>query len=452
MKERLMVKTLITEFIEKDYGSPIALLVGIRRVGKTTILKQISKKYSNSTYIELKPNSDDMLDLVSLEINNGKTLILIDEITNCIGYDVLSQDLYDIVAATKNVKIIMTGSSPYHLNEVSYRKLGGGRSIVFKLPPITFTEYLYFTDKISCYDDIDNVKNEWFNDYLQNKDLEPSLCICLDNNYLRNWETINSESNENSLNFIKTNLIKNRDIIDIFNLISYNLVTQTDWNLDLSSLLVSKSSSNVSNLNVRSVAKIILFLIDSGLATVVISNRDLDIGNVRKALRNCKNSDDLDDIFYDIIIMMISPLFYIPFGREIFDGYGHSLDVLKSGLLLGLLVEVYLSGALVNNSNDAFCTIRKLLDNNDLHEVDIFSEDNMLMIEASVKDKKKDSINLDKHFEETNCIRICTSKEKNYISPMYYVIPYAKVICLVDTGKIFELNKSSKTNLLIDNY
>ena len=57
MKERLMVQWL-KKFIDNDKDYQIALVAGIRRTGKTTILKQLQTYYRDSVYIDLSASKD----------------------------------------------------------------------------------------------------------------------------------------------------------------------------------------------------------------------------------------------------------------------------------------------------------------------------------------------------------------------------------------------------------
>ena len=50
-KERLIVKSL-RNFIENDEEYRVALVTGIRRVGKTTALRQLNKFYTESYYVD----------------------------------------------------------------------------------------------------------------------------------------------------------------------------------------------------------------------------------------------------------------------------------------------------------------------------------------------------------------------------------------------------------------
>ena len=176
---------------DKDYN--VALLTGIRRTGKTTLLKQILQHYrEKAVYIDLTADGSS-LELIQEKVDdNVCKILLLDEISYLKQYELISQALFDYrgSVSSREIKIIITGSSASHLVKLSGSKLGC-RSRLFRLPPLTFTEYLYFTDKIPSYDKYDTVTAEDFAGYLMLKDLEKSpavnLAITFDGDYFRSF-------------------------------------------------------------------------------------------------------------------------------------------------------------------------------------------------------------------------------------------------------------------------
>jgi len=80
MKERLMVGRL-RHFIEKNDEFHVALLAGLRRTGKTTILKQLQSYYPDSVYIDLSKSGDGYLEIQERFLERPTSLLLLDEIT-----------------------------------------------------------------------------------------------------------------------------------------------------------------------------------------------------------------------------------------------------------------------------------------------------------------------------------------------------------------------------------
>lgn len=464
MKERLMVQKLIDEFIKNDDSAQIALLIGIRRIGKTTILKQILNKYENAKYIDVKPYTQDLSAELSTIIDSGISLLLIDEFTSLVYYDTLAQSIYD-KACIKNVKIIITASSPYHLFKLAMNELGGGRSDIYKLPPITFIEYLYFTDKIVSYNDISNINNKWFVDYLKLDGLSNNLKIKLNSSYFNSWFENNEEINDNTYNGHSKNDITGEEIYSLFNLIAYKLANAPKYNemikpkvglqehthifplnlgyklshIDLTDLILTKSIDKITTLSISKIAEIILFLIDSGMAIISISNINTTINEVKDALKTCIRYKNISDIFKEVSIILTSPLYYTRIGEEIFDRFDVTLDVLEKGYLTGLILEIYIISSLYYNINILTYNQYKL---NDYGEVDIFIPSIMLILESTISNKKSSEIHLGNYFKDKLCIRICCSKDKDKFNGIYHEIPYGKLMCILDNKSVFNLTKT----------
>ena len=131
----------------------ITVITGMRRTGKTTLLRQLLKDVSskNKTYIDLErldnrelfsqKNYDNILRELgarglSLE---EKMYLAIDEIQMLPSAPSVLKYLYD----TFDVKFIVTGSSSYYLKNLFSESMAG-RKKIFELYPLDFGEYLDF--------------------------------------------------------------------------------------------------------------------------------------------------------------------------------------------------------------------------------------------------------------------------------------------------------------------
>ncbi|MBU1663346.1 ATP-binding protein [Patescibacteria group bacterium] len=131
------------------------VITGMRRVGKTTILKQILSeiKSKNKTYFDLEKLSDRsvfdqknydniLLDLERKGIDIKKKIYLaIDEIQFLPNITSVIKYLYDHY----NIKFFLTGSSSYYLKNFFTQSLAG-RKIIFELFPLDFGEFLIFKE------------------------------------------------------------------------------------------------------------------------------------------------------------------------------------------------------------------------------------------------------------------------------------------------------------------
>ena len=131
----------------------VTVLTGMRRTGKTTLVKQLllEIKSSNKAYFDLEKvdnrdlffqkNYDNiLLDLEQKGIDSKKKIFLaldeiqlLPEITSVVKY---LYDHYDI-------KFIVTGSSSYYLKNLFTESLAG-RKKIFELSPLDFGEFLTF--------------------------------------------------------------------------------------------------------------------------------------------------------------------------------------------------------------------------------------------------------------------------------------------------------------------
>ena len=142
--------------IKKHFGvKQVVVITGMRRVGKTTILKQILADITseNKAYFDLENLSDRtifdqknydniLLDLERKGIDiNQKMYLAIDEIQFLPNITSVIKYLYDHY----DIKFFVTGSSSYYLKNLFTQSLSG-RKIVFELFPLDFGEFLTFKE------------------------------------------------------------------------------------------------------------------------------------------------------------------------------------------------------------------------------------------------------------------------------------------------------------------
>lgn len=160
----------------KDYmkGDEIVIITGIRRCGKSSLLKIISKKlnekfvYMNFDDIRLTDfkveNFEDIEEIVS-EIYGIKTnvIYLLDEIQNVSSWERWVNNLY-----AKKIKVFVTGSNSSLLSSEISTFLTG-RNKVIKLYPFSFREFLLFKKIKTDYQTTDERRavSQAFNEYFE---------------------------------------------------------------------------------------------------------------------------------------------------------------------------------------------------------------------------------------------------------------------------------------------
>jgi predicted AAA+ superfamily ATPase len=131
-----------------DMASPLAVIIsGIRRCGKSTLLKQIMKKNKGFNYINFEDEralnfevSDfDRLDEVFSEINPGVSDYFFDEIQNVPGWERFVRRKLD-----QGGKFFITGSNSSLMSKELGTKLTG-RHLTYSLFPMSYTEALKLT-------------------------------------------------------------------------------------------------------------------------------------------------------------------------------------------------------------------------------------------------------------------------------------------------------------------
>ena len=160
MKYRLLFDEIIKQVNHKN----AIVITGMRQVGKTTLLKQVYEQINTSKIWFDLDNPLDQLLFEDIDYNNiyknlirqcgsatGKINVFIDEIQNFPEITKIIKYLIDHY----EVKFFVTGSSNYYLKNLFPESLSG-RKFLYTLFPLNFKEYLYFHDKISREEAIEN--------------------------------------------------------------------------------------------------------------------------------------------------------------------------------------------------------------------------------------------------------------------------------------------------------
>ena len=152
-KRELYEKVL--KLVPKKY---IISIVGLRRTGKTTIMKQIIDElisqnvprnnilyYSFDEPGEIEEIMNEYLKISGKELGKEKVYIFLDEIQKVKNW----QDKLKIYYDNYNIKFFISGSSSLFIRKKSESL--AGRIIEFELDPLSFKEYLFFNDKTEWF-------------------------------------------------------------------------------------------------------------------------------------------------------------------------------------------------------------------------------------------------------------------------------------------------------------
>ena len=155
-------------------GNEIIIITGIRRCGKSSLLKIISKKlnkkfiyinFDDIRFTDFKvENFEDIEEIIS-EIRGIKTevIYLLDEVQNVLSWERWVNNLY-----AKNIKVFVTGSNSSLLSSEISTFLTG-RNKVIKLYPFSFKEFLLFKKIKIDYQTTDErrIISQAFNEYFE---------------------------------------------------------------------------------------------------------------------------------------------------------------------------------------------------------------------------------------------------------------------------------------------
>jgi hypothetical protein len=162
--EKTVVRELLDEILPWIKDNRVIILTGIRRSGKSTLLRQIMERetgyayvnFEDERFIGFKAEDFELLNEVLTESYSKIRTYFFDEIQNIEKFEAFVRRLQD-----QGKKIIITGSNASLLSKELGTKLTG-RYKAFEVYPFSFREYLSFKNI--------NPSKEWF--YLTEKKVE----------------------------------------------------------------------------------------------------------------------------------------------------------------------------------------------------------------------------------------------------------------------------------------
>jgi len=126
----------------------ITVISGIRRCGKSTLLRQIARRYESYNYINFEDerlldftyNDFNLLLEVFIELEPESKTFFFDEIQNIQGWEKFCRRLF-----ADNYKLFVTGSNANLLSSEIATSLTG-RNVVVELYPFSFAEFIEFKE------------------------------------------------------------------------------------------------------------------------------------------------------------------------------------------------------------------------------------------------------------------------------------------------------------------
>lgn len=122
------------------------ILTGVRRAGKSTLMKQIMRKHASVNYFNFEDSRTagfEVMDFLTLEeifdeISGGSQMLFFDEIQNIDGWERYIRDAID-----RKKTVVITGSNARLLSRELGTKLTG-RHLDFEVFPFSYSEFLTY--------------------------------------------------------------------------------------------------------------------------------------------------------------------------------------------------------------------------------------------------------------------------------------------------------------------
>ena len=148
VKQTFVKRELLDEILKWFKDNRVIILTGIRRCGKSTLLKEIMQNLSNWCYVNFederflnfKAQDFEMLNEILIEQYGNVNIYFFDEIQNIEKFETFVRRLQD-----EGKKVIITGSNASLLSKEYGTKLTG-RYKPFEVYPFSFREFLQFNN------------------------------------------------------------------------------------------------------------------------------------------------------------------------------------------------------------------------------------------------------------------------------------------------------------------
>lgn len=247
-EEELVEREILVEIMRWIKDPRILILTGVRRCGKSTVLKQIIKvtdhycyvNFEDERFLSFKAEEFEMLNEVLTEVYGPPETYFFDEVQNVERFELFVRRLHD-----QGRKVILTGSNATMLSKELGTRLTG-RYKTFDVFPFSFREYLklnkiradenwlYRTEtKVEMIKSFEGyMLNGGMPEYLKNKDIDYVRTV-LDNILFRDI-------------IVRYDLKDERHIRELVNMLATNIATNFTYN-SLKNVLGLSNSQTVKN-------------------------------------------------------------------------------------------------------------------------------------------------------------------------------------------------------------
>ena len=441
------------------------ILLGLRKTGKTTILKQLARNYGGC-YHNFK---EDTITYEQAEnmFECGKSLFCLDEIGYLDNFDLFISCLVELIGVTGK-KVVITSSSYGAMKQMARESLGGGRSHKVELFPLSFEEYLHFSRDNFKYGDDYNPSAEDVENFYRLKGVPPGMDFIVDSQYMMDNFTDNEVSRANKYHSERDIVLADKHYSSVLDIIAYTLndtismkrltgaqvgnqevlmtkgIPISQSLIGLANKIVNGLTRDISkNVGVIDLAHIIAYLYHSGFLFVELRYNEEDRSPIRAMVRlgEIETYEQFKKVFSDYNFSVISPLLYtrLLVNLEEIAGKLYTNSGLK-GRLYELAIK---SEAVCQKGYDSFHASFKY--KSLTMEIDLFERN--LLLEAAISKKKERQFWVNEVLADSELIRVLTDEPDVWrFDNTFYRIGYPKALLMVSNGTIHDLESRKVGN------
>ncbi len=232
LKKESIRREILDEVLRWIKDDRVIILTGIRRCGKSTLLKQVMQETNNWSYInfederllDFQAQDFELLNEVLVEIYGATKIYFFDEIQNIEKFETFVRRLQD-----EGKKVIITGSNAELLSKEFGTRLTG-RYKSFEVYPFSFSEFLKFKNMEIKKEDWYSIEKKvrllkFFEEYLRKGGL-PEYVKNQDNDYIRTvFENILYKDIITRYNIKREKIIK-----ELVNVLATNATSKITYN------------------------------------------------------------------------------------------------------------------------------------------------------------------------------------------------------------------------------
>jgi len=428
-KKRKLYRKIKNALENSEYT--IFLLLGLRKTGKTKLLTQLRNEFGSDQayYVDCR-DTELTKDTYYALFELPQKYILIDELGYLEGFDQYMSGLLEDIGDTGK-KIILTSSSYGLVKQLAQEKLGASRACIFELFPLSFEEYLFFTDKIGGYSEDYTPVDDDLKNFYRLKGVPVGMDFIIDKSYMEGTFTDTQVGIDNQLGTVRTIELEPKHYSAIIDLIAYTLnnkisikrfrgsqigvqeLHKSAKGLKFSETLIGFANSVSMRLSASDIGRIVAYLYHAGFLFSDLSvNEDEEQSpeRITHTFLSIRNEDELRSVLKRFTLSVISPLIYT---RLMIDLENFADKLIDNNALYGEIYELTMKSEHVykqgyQRNHHSFKYVR---DDIEVDLVDFGGVDSGYLMEITITHKSNKEHNLMIPYPDKQMLRVLTDSE-----------------------------------------